>query len=573
MFKPIVLKQKPSHWSSRIVTRNDSGRMHPIVWISGFRQRKTRVPEAGKGLRGSLACLTILLCLGLLVSGCAELQPNIGSGRQPAQSLELWVKDTLAPYLARQLGRHPKFKGRPFLLVDMANGEIQGEIDGLSEQIRNRLTDTLLKEPGLRLAWRPAARPWRQGLNSLETLNCSRFDEVVYFIGIEAGLETTGQKLSVRVRGLNVQTNTWESGLGQSWSGRVTQEQKTLLRQSRPDEVLRGLRVLPFQQDQPDLLASFLSHHLSCRLRQGRAERIIIQTDSRNGVDHPFFRTALSLVDNYLNNFQEVRLTEDPGQADTLIQSEVRHIHPKLYQIWVRAKDTDSGTILPGTETQAYVRLDSPPEDPAYQEPEPTEPATRPVRSELISSFSLLTPLSPAFCETKTPWLVGEREVGPGAALASGSCIALEVELHHPAFLFLLGRDGQGRMTRLFPSDCSAFSRLNNPRTGTEVFRFPPLSGSGPKALTLTQDPGREAVYAVAIRGQGLARRFAKAIAVFQGLCTDKHRSGKGLRLDSAQDSAQDWQAFLERQARIARGRLEWQVRRFKHRGQGSMKH
>ena len=57
---------------------------------------------------------------GLLIflfMGCAATLPEPKMDPAPESSVKLraWVEDDLLPYLVEQLGKHPKFKGQPFI--------------------------------------------------------------------------------------------------------------------------------------------------------------------------------------------------------------------------------------------------------------------------------------------------------------------------------------------------------------------------------------------------------------------------------------------------------------------------
>ena len=71
-------------------------------------------------------------------------------------SLDKWLEDTLIPYLVQQFGEHPRFKGQPILLVRMHSDNVQPRIDELTDHIREKIIDSLVREPGLDLYWRPS---------------------------------------------------------------------------------------------------------------------------------------------------------------------------------------------------------------------------------------------------------------------------------------------------------------------------------------------------------------------------------------------------------------------------------
>ena len=104
--------------------------------------------------------VVLLIWLGL--SACAgqpqlhEIDPDTGQS-----SLDFWLEKTLIPYLLQQFDQHPRFRGQPVLLVRMQGENVTPHIDDLTAQIRQKITDALLKRPGLDLAWRPAFQPWK----------------------------------------------------------------------------------------------------------------------------------------------------------------------------------------------------------------------------------------------------------------------------------------------------------------------------------------------------------------------------------------------------------------------------
>ena len=128
-----------------------------------------------------LTVVAIFLWVGL--SACAQYHVQRGvDPRITGPSLDVWLEKTLIPYLVQQFGQHPRFKGRPVLLVDMQADNVQSRIDELTDQIREKIIDALLKEPGLDLSWRPAIQPW-QHHQSLEDVSCGDYRNIHGHIG------------------------------------------------------------------------------------------------------------------------------------------------------------------------------------------------------------------------------------------------------------------------------------------------------------------------------------------------------------------------------------------------------
>ncbi len=214
--------------------------------------------------------------------------------------------------------------------------------------------------------------------------------------------------------------------------------------QRQPDEYLRGLRPLPFDDTQVDLTAAYLARNLSCLLQKRSLQRVVVYLQP--GTDQPpFFATALELVGNYLSQFREVRITDDPTLANVTLKGDVHHLHGERYQLWLNAVLESTGERLAGTDTTAYINL--PPERRQQQPIVPEQPIdSMPVR--LIHSFSLMAPVSQALCRSRHPWAMGARQLQEGEEMTAGDCLGVELEMAQDGWLFLLHTDSHGDMTR-----------------------------------------------------------------------------------------------------------------------------
>lgn len=521
----------------------------------------------------------------LLATGCATTQSGSGAGRYGAdsrQSLNSWVDNELIPYMVKQLGQHPKFKGSPFLIVDMDGDNVQPKIDDLTEHIRSKLIDAMLEEPGINLVWRPAVRPWKHN-RSLKEIKCGEFRDIEYYIGIDAEMTRVGKKLHLQVRALNMEQGSWESGFGRSWRGRPSKEEREALKRSHVDEYLRGLRPLPFTGEQPDLLASYLAQNLSCLFKHQATENLNLRI-KRPSADLPgFFQTTVALVDNYLDKFNEVRVVGEGAKSNCIVSTEVHHLSKDLYQVWVSARSNANETSWSGTGTEAYVRVsklkreqvqtsqeDRPhraqefvPERPETEIETETAPAPEKRQSPLIASFKLFTPVSQAFCGTDRPWIVGSRELKQGEHLKTGGCVGLELSLRHPARVFLVNQNGQGELTRLLPTACEELQQIHNRLNMQETLRYPPHGQGSIQALELQGEPGQERIYALAVSDSALADKIENRLDALQGLCS----SGESrIAYPGANHgSEQDWKKFLMDLKEQGKARFDWQVKRFWH--------
>lgn len=507
-----------------------------------------------------------LVALCLLAASCAK-PISIPESQPP---LNKWVEEKLVPYVVDQLGNNPEFKGQPFILAVMKGDDVQAEINDLIHQIRESVISALLETPGVRLAWRPEIEPFRHH-RSLSELQCREYRRIRYYIGIDAGLTAVDRDLYVKIRALDLEERAWESGFGLSWKGKPTPAQSAALEKRQTDGYLRGLRPLPFTREQPDLLAAYIARNLSCLFKNLAADGVVVHVAPGPGKSDAFFKTVFDLVKKYLVRFKEVKLVEDPAMAHVTVRIDVRAIHGPLYQVWASARDRQGAVRLPGVETETYVSLDGvladsigpPPVESTAPEPIPRpEP---PDSGSLIWELKLVAPPSQTLCNTDSPWILGERDLENDERLPSGGCLAVDVSLSKPAYLFLIGLDGSGRLRRLFPSSCEEFSGLDNfiDDEAEESFRFPPRGHDDVPALILMETPGAERIYAVAIGDARSADDFALEIGRLRGICSagdDFIRSGNAMV-----DPGADWELFLDEMIRKTEGEMEWRVVRFRH--------
>ena len=518
-----------------------------------------------------LPVVALCICMGL--AACSHnYTVRDKDPRSDVPSLDIWLDDTLIPYLVLQLGRHPRFKGQPVLLVRMQDDQIQPHIDDLTDQIRQKIMDALLKQPGLDLSWRPAIRPWRHHRN-LEEVSCGDIRKIHYYVGIDCGLTKVEGRIYVKVRALNLVEQKWVSGFGKSWQGAPTAAQRAALDRVHPDVHVRGLRPLPFSDRQPDLLAAYLARNLSCLVRQGEEDDPVVYVNPVALNSPTVFQTTMGLVGKYLARFREVEVTDDPTQANVTVVTEIHAIHQNLHQIWVAARHHRGAKYLPGAETEAYVLMDtqmqtavagSLPQKP----PERHRPMQQVNAPSLISSFDLLTPLDPGLCGTNTPWMAGIRRVQSGEHLPSGGCLALEISLSQAAYVFLVGRSANGELTELFPSECPAFKEIKTRLRPGKLLRFPPLSEPGKGILALDDSPGMEKVFAIAIRENDLANRFANRLAGHQGLCRPPKSFVSMLSESvpiSSEGRIQHWQKYLKDLSDRYPEMVEWREISFWH--------
>ena len=459
----------------------------------------------------------------LLTAGCSHdpLRPAHGS----QSSLQDWVDTELAPYVAQQLGQHPRFKGEPVIIVRLDGDDIQPDIDGLTRSIRDQVMDSLLKTPGVHVPWQPQQQQ-AQHHRRLDQMQCGRLRDASYFIGIEIA-RTANEQFRVAVRSLDVQAGAWVSGFTHHWSGSLTASELRALQVRRTDESLRGLRVLPFSAGQPDLAATYLANNLSCLLRQRDVDDLKIKVQTRPS-DSPQLRTLLGLIGNNLSRYHEVQVTDNSRQANFVLRGETHMIQADLNQVWVILQPGDSGVHLAGMDTATYIRIrpasSSPGKHRVVRETRDRKPSI--ARMELVRHTN-----SSAYREACSD---GQR-----------GCPVLEVDVEQADQVFVIAHGTKDGISQLSASCNTTVPVEAHP--GRYLFRFPE------SRYTASDWP---TVYAIAVSGSEPGRQLSQLLQELPDACSN----AAGLHTDTA--GRDQWLQRLDRIVATNREQAVWTARR-----------
>jgi hypothetical protein len=172
------------------------------------------------------------------------------------------------------------------------------------------------------------------------------------------------------------------------------------------------------------------------------------------------------------------------------------------------------------------------------------------------------------FCNTETPWRSGVRRVEPFGRISTGSCLAVELSLATPTYLFMVGQDAAGELTHLFPSACSGWEPDHGRIHPGRLFQFPSLSDPKAGRLELNGLPGMERVYAIAITAPEVAEQLTDRLKDTRGPCrpdtafSDPPSADDGRRAD---ERIQHWQSYLNRLEADNPGAVQWHAIPFWH--------
>lgn len=523
-----------------------AARMSLKAWLN-----KGEVTATARSLYALIKTEVLVLLAVFLVQGCVTTGNYPGNFGTADSGLDRWVDQTLAPYLVDQLSRQPRFKGEPVLLVSMNGADVRPDIDELTHNVRSRLLDRLLHTPGTDLVWRPTAQPWEHHRRA-DRLRCNTASTARYFVGIDVAPSTSG-KYQVSVRALDIGAATWVTGFGKTWRGGLTLSQRQALGARRTDEYLRGLRLLPFSAGETDLVAVYLARNLSCLLReQGAADyRVYVDTTAKN---EPELRKVLTLVSHNLARQQAVRVTENRQRAELILGGSLSELQGSLHQLWVklRARSTDvSPTSL---DTDAYIYLGQPADNPlvvasigpiSLPRPSYSQPAA------LLSKLRVLTALETRGCAGG-----GVHTLSSHETLGRGECFQIEFDLYQPAHLFVLNHAVNGSLTRMHPSGCQAQTEAWQQLVPRHSVR---IAGQGSSTFRWARQPGIESVYAIAVKDSGIARELALHLNDLPDGCALPGGNS------APAEQYQAWLTQLDMLLDRYSGSVDWQAVRVRH--------
>ena len=306
--------------------------------------------------------LTTLISL----SGCVATQfdPLATQEQNPALnnttkvSFKQWLENDFTQEITRQIQNNPRIKGNPFLIVSFNDQEIRTEIDALTRYVRRVLSDQLLEQRGLEVIWNPTQQPW-QHHRSLSELTCVNNNTPTVLLALDiqkSPFET--DTLEIFLRALDLAENKWISGFGQHWKTTADATYMAGLKQVETDQSLKGLRPKPFEENEMDLMAAYLARNTSCLFKESYSEEpIVLYIDKTATNASQSLNKVFDMMDNYLNQLREVKITDSKARANVIMKQEVHHINGKLYQLWVKNYKVSDTSRLSGIETNAYVRL------------------------------------------------------------------------------------------------------------------------------------------------------------------------------------------------------------------------
>lgn len=465
------------------------------------------------------------------------------------RSVENWLDQDLLPFLENRLGRHPRLKGQAFELVVIKDLQPEGRIDGLTAHFRQRIIDHLDDVPGANLALKAPAKPWlfRQHLREIA---CELEQNAQIQVTIEIARALIPGEIRIVVRAIDLLEKEWVRGFKKVWTGKPSARERQLIDQQVLDQNLIGSRAHPFQNDQPDLLASYLAERLSCMLKQTGERSIKLLLPRQTLERSKFFHATFELLDHYLSRFQEVKIVSQSASADVMLSSKIVPIKSGLYQISVLLNSVDDSIRILGLGSEAYVQLSE------FEIPNETKR-----KASLIKTFQLIAPLSSNDCTGLNAWKKGYVVLTKSSRLPSEGCFAIRFKAAETGKLYLLSQTDDGRLIRLFPDSCDKLDVNRILKRGIirkdQLLHVPLFGRSSRGYFQLDHSAGVEKVYAIVVNDRAIESKLNRLIKKVGDLCQRPRRL--------VGDDSRSFKASLINLEKASRGGFEWMEQSFRH--------
>lgn len=300
--------------------------------------------------RSVLVLIAVAMTIGLLACSGQQM-------KKPSVFLDNWLEEVAFKKIAEDLGGSSFLRGIPFIIVKADGENVSREIDNLTKDVRDRLLSILLQHPGIRVVPRhPVSSAFFDRPYTLQSLSCGGFSEpqMLLTIDIRRLGEVKNKAARVNIRAIDIQQGTWKP-LSLFSDVRLADYQNEALETIGPDEYLRGLKYVPFEEKQVDEMAAYLAYNLSCIFQEGYGGSPLTVFVNRDKMKQSF-EDIVWVLEKRLNYCNEITLAKRRDQADWILDIEARSMNPGqgLWQVWVDVWEKEAGAGVKGLATYAY---------------------------------------------------------------------------------------------------------------------------------------------------------------------------------------------------------------------------
>ena len=464
-----------------------------------------------------------ILIFVLLAAGCATTSGGGDWTRFSNGSLDAWLVREAVPMFAETLSQHPRFNDETIRVAVMTGEEVDLRTNALNASLRNAVHSRLLREPGLTLVLQDSPPDCRAPGNG-------------YYLGLELTRGGRNQA-QAQLRLYDIVEARWVSGFTSQWRGQLSTSQQRLAAKPEISENARGLRVLPFESGQSDLLAAYLARDLACELRRRGDDELVVQPAGHN---------AAGLVAGNLAGDHGIAVATN-GQLT--LDTRLHEVGDGLYQVWaILTPQGEAGgrtlaasayarapllgkpataTTEPATATEARVAASREPavaksgSEAVIAVPRRPTPRRATQTRPLLRKAQIVTPANYEGCSGSF-WRGQGIARGTDALVSHDDCFAIEFDAHPKAQVFIVGLDTSKDVVRLYPSSCSPGGLR---RGQLAAHRFPADSAIGWDSRL-----GTETIFIIAARDRAAAERVERLVRSLPAACSDKatYAAGRG---------------------------------------------
>ena len=466
----------------------------------------------------------------------AAFAADTGVARERAKHVVDWVSNDVAVRLSDELSKSPRYRDALVSFVVFVDGRPAARSNRLALGLRDRLQERVVADGRVRTAW-AGGTPAGSGPLPATGSDCEA-GRADLLAGIELD-RSRADEVTARLRVLDVAEREWVPGLRLEWRGRLNRGQQRDLEAAADDQTQRGQRSLPFDPDEPDLIARQLAHSLRCELMRGvHGEYVVAGQSAGDGGD-----AIVALVRNQLGGLSTLSLTAAAERANAELTGSLHEVDRGLGQYWLTLLPTDPDSELEPLSASVYVA------------------ATQ--GSGAIPDGRILTRVDPIHllpgreCAGVTSARIAERPVP-----ATDSCAAFRIRTNRDAVVFVLNHPLNRGLSRIGSTSCGRLRPAGVARRGEElVVRLPTdnLRGNWQASDRWSPAPSADTWYALAVANSKAARAIAAEVAKLPERCTAAIQPGlTGGELErwltnfesllGRWSPAVDWQALQVRQ-------------------------
>lgn len=159
--------------------------------------------------------LCMIFFVGLLLPAASVYAARVVTG-----SLGTWIAQSASPKLVELLNHHPRFRHEPIKIMAMSDGLPIALSDGLTERIREQLTQDLLSNADVKIV--------------IDDMKRCHPVKVATVLGIEVQKHSAGT-YRVSLAMVDIEEGIWLNGTNMSWNGRLSSSQRRALGTRRND--------------------------------------------------------------------------------------------------------------------------------------------------------------------------------------------------------------------------------------------------------------------------------------------------------------------------------------------------